>query len=219
MHGMELTATEGIDAQPVQELATRLRRHLEVDGPHTYFRRADPSTLPQSVQLIGDAALWPPLPGPAGALLTAYLGRLGKRAADATADKLFAQEDVKPLGDVARALADARAAAGGRIEIVVGLDIPDRHSGTALHIAADSAEDIAHPLAAFVVQANELSRMMKAEVEAGRAPFGRAVVTLEQDGLAVRWRSIDGARHKRYLPTRRPGAAGREVASDRRSGP
>jgi hypothetical protein len=67
-----------------------------------------------------------------------------------------------------------------------------------LHITQDSAEEIALPLAVFVTRADELSAIMKAEVEAGRAPTGRAVVTLEKDGgLTVRWLTTESAHEKR----------------------
>jgi hypothetical protein len=140
---------------------------------------------------------------PAKWFLKSYLETLGPIAAHATRDglaALFKKDEVKPLAEVATALADAREASSGRIEIVVGLNIPDRHFGTALHITANSAEEIARAVAVFVTRANELSAIMKAEVEAGRAPLGRAVITLEKDGgLTVRWRSKDFAEHEKRV--------------------
>ena len=67
-----------------------------------------------------------------------------------------------------------------------------------MHITQDGAEEIALPLAVFVTRADELSAIMKAEVEAGRAPTGRAVVTLEKDGgLTARWLTTESAHEKR----------------------
>jgi hypothetical protein len=136
--------------------------------------------------------------------LKSYLETLGQRAADATSDALaalFTKDEVKPLADVAKALADAREPSSGRVEIVVGLDIPDPHFSTTLHITANSAEEIARPLAVFVTRANELSTVMKAEVAADRAPMTGAVITLVQDGgLTLRWQSKDFAEHEKRIP-------------------
>jgi hypothetical protein len=203
---LKLTVTELIDAERAERLARKLRDHLELaPGPYTLFRKgADPSLVPQFIQLIGDAAWWLPLTGPAAVFLTSYLNALGPIAAQATRDglaALFKKDEVKPVADVAAALAEAREGSGGRIEIVFALDIPDRHLGTALVIGPDSSpEDIAYELALFATRAEELSATMKAEVEAGRAPSGRALVTPEKDGsISVRWHTLDGVRHEKRI--------------------
>lgn len=154
--------------------------------------------------ILGDVAPWLTLLYSAKVFLKSYLETLGQRTADATCDWLAAlvkKDDVKPLAGVATALADAREANSGHIEIVVGLDIPDRHFGTALHITTNSAEEIAYALAVFVTRAEELSAAMEAEVEAGQAPLGRAVITLENEGgLTVRWLTNDFAKHEKRIP-------------------
>jgi hypothetical protein len=205
MPQLELTVTERIDPQRAQQLATELREHLEVADP-TFVRRysGDPAAIPQYIQLIGDVVPWLALLYPAKWFLKSYLETLGPIAAHATRERLAAlfKKEVKPLAEVATALADAREASGGRIDILVGLDVPDPHFGTALRITADSAEEIAHALAVFVTRASDLSTKMKAEVEAGRAPLGRAIISLDEDGgLTVRWRSQkDFAEHEKRIP-------------------
>jgi hypothetical protein len=202
MPHLNLTVTEQINMQQAQRLATELRRHLQVDGPYPYFRRGvDPSAIPQYIQLIGPYVLWLALLPPAKWFLKSYLETLGSIAAHATRDglaALFKKQEVKPLAEVATALADAREASSGHVEIVIGLDIPDSHFGTALHTTQDSAEEIALSLAVFVTRADELSTIMKAEIEAGRRPVGRAVISLENDGgLTVRWLTTESAHEKR----------------------
>ena len=207
MPQLELAATELIGSQRAERLATDLRRHLDVADPYTIARKSA-DQLPQYIQLLGHAALWATLAVPATVFLTSYLQTLGRRAADASWDgvaALLKKDKVKPLADVATALADAKRSG---IEIVVGLDIPDRYFGTALHIAADSAEEIAHALAVFVTHADQLSVAMKAEVEAGRAPLGRALITLEKDGgLTVRWPTKDFAEHEKRISLSDSGTA------------
>jgi hypothetical protein len=206
MAQLELTVTEQIDAEQAERLARKLRDHLELaPGPYALFRKgADPSVIPQFIQLIGDAAWWLPLAGPAAVFLTSYLNALGPIAAQATRDGLAAllkKDEVTPVADVAAALADAREESSGCIDIVVGLDIPDRHFGTAMVISPNSSrEEITYALALFVTHVNELSATMKAEVEAGRAPLGRALVTPEKDGsLSVRWHTLNGVRHEKRI--------------------
>jgi hypothetical protein len=205
MRQLELTVTERIDPQRAQQLATELREHLEVADP-TFVRRYsdDPAAIPQYIQLVGHVVPWLALLLPAKWFLKPYLETLGQIAAHATHDglaALFKKKEVKPLAEVAAALADAREASGGRIDILVGLDIPDPHFGTALRITANGAEEIAYALAVFVTHANELSTLMKAEIEAGRAPLSGARVTLEEDGgLTVRWVTNDFAEHEKRIP-------------------
>jgi hypothetical protein len=81
------------------------------------------------------------------------------------------------------------------------LTYSDPHFGTALRITANGAEEITHALAVFVTHANELSTLMKAEVEAGRAPLSGARVTWEEDGgLTVRWITNDFAEQEKRIP-------------------
>jgi hypothetical protein len=204
MPQLELSVTEQIDLERANRLARKLRDHLELAGPHTLVRRGvEPSAIPQFIKLIGEAVPWLALLYAAKVFLKSYLETLGSLAAHASRDglaDLLKKGEVKPLADVAAALADAREGSSGRIEIVVGLNIPDPHFGTALHITANSPEEIAHALALFVTRAEELSTTMQAEVEAGRAPFGRALVTLEEDGgLSVRWWTKDFVRHVKRI--------------------
>jgi hypothetical protein len=198
---MQLTVTELIDSKRAQKLAMQLRAHLEIDGPYTLVRKgADPSAIPQYIQLIGSYADWLPLLAPATAFVTAFATSYGKRlgqiAADAT-PALFKKREVKPLSDVAIALAQAKA------EVRVGLDVPDPHFGTVMTIPAGcSDEKIAYRVSAFVTHGKELSGTMHAEVKAGRAPLASAVIILNEDGsLTVRWRARkDFADHEKRIP-------------------
>jgi hypothetical protein len=177
MSRLELTVTEGIDRQRAEKLASELRGHLKVADHCRFVRRffePPAAAIPQYIQLIGDVAPWLVLLPAAKWFLKPYLETLGSIAAHATRDGLAAllkKKEAKPLADVATALANAREGSSGHVEIVVGLDIPDPHFGTALRITANSPEEIAHALAVFVTRASELSTMMKAEIAAGRAPM------------------------------------------------
>jgi hypothetical protein len=202
MSQLELTFTEGVDPQQAQRLATELRRHLAVDGPHPVLRRADPSTISQFIQLLGSHDAWLLLL-PASWFFKPYLATLGPIAAQATRDglaALFKKKEVKPLAEVATALADVKKARTGHVELFVGLDIPDPQFGTALRITSDSAEEIARAVAAFVTHAEKLSTLMMEEVAANRAPLSGAHILLKADGsLTVQWLSRDFANHEKRI--------------------
>jgi hypothetical protein len=91
MSNLELNVTEGIDPHEAEALARQLRAYFVVDGPYTLFRKSADPSLPQFIQIIGDAAQWFVLCyaakiflDGAGAFLNSYLETLGKRAGDAT---------------------------------------------------------------------------------------------------------------------------------------
>jgi len=190
MPQLELLFSDQFDTAFAGSVKTELDTHLDIEGPYFWLQKsADPSLGPQLIQLIGDAAAWAPLVSAA----TVYLSTLAKRAADATWDgltSLFKSKEVKPLADVAATLANAAQQAEGEVEIVVGLDIPEKHWGTVMVIKAKNPEEIACAIGSFVLHAERLAKEMKAEVAAGHAPLGRATINLEEDGsLTVRWKS------------------------------
>lgn len=203
MPQLELLLSEGFDPSSSASITARLGKVLDISGPHYYFRRgADPSQLPQLIQLLGDAAAWLPLQAAA----SVYLGTLAKHAADATwkgVSALFKSPEVKPLADTAETIADAASDMGGEVEIFVGLNIPDKNWGTAMRINAGSAEDVARALALFVVNADKISKMMQEEINAGRIPFARAEIEVhEGDTITVRWQDQNFVEHKKDIQSK-----------------
>jgi hypothetical protein len=200
MPQLELLLSEGFRQGSSDSITARLGKVLDISGPHYYVRRtADPSQLPQLIQLLGDAAAWLPLQAAA----SVYLGTLAKHAADATwrgISTLFKSPEVKPLADTAETIADAASDIGGEVEIFVGLNIPDKNWGTAMRIKAGNAEDIARALALFVVNADKISKMMQEEIAAGRIPFARAEIEVhEGDTLILKWRDQNFETHERKV--------------------
>jgi hypothetical protein len=129
---------------------------------------------------------------PLGVVATAFLTAIAKHAADDLYDAVKSplnRPEITPLAKVSEALATAVEQAGPGAEIIVGLNIPERNWGTVLFIRDRSPEKIAVALARFTSKADELSSLMKAEVQAGRAPLGRATITFEEDNWVARWRS------------------------------
>ena len=201
--GLVLVLSEGFHPNDAEAARRGLRKHLDVDEP-TFFARfsADPN-LASIIRLIGDVAAWLPL----SAAATVYLSTIAKRAGDATWDSmrsLFGRKELKPLADVATTLAETASKVEGEVCILVGLDVPDDFSGTCISIRGRDPAEIAPRMAAFLVHIEELSTVMHAEVEAGRAPLGGAIVEVQEDGnLRVKWRAAaDFTEHERFIPQR-----------------
>ena len=110
---------------------------------------------------------------------------------------------MKPLADVAKTLATAANSVDGEVTITVGLNIPDDHFGTAISIKPGAPEEVAHVLASFIVHVEQLSKAMRAEVEAGHKPFGPASIKLQDDGsLLVSWvAQADSSHHELRIPS------------------
>ena len=197
MSELELVLSEKFDAETIQ---AELSEHLKVSEPKfLFFKAVDP---PSVLKLLGDALSWLPLKAAAAV----YLSALAKRAADATWDglaSLFNSNEVKPLADVAKTLATAADSVDGKVTIVVGLNIPDDHFGTAISIKPGDPEEMVRVLASFIVHVEQISKAMRAEIETGRTPLGAAIIELQDDGsLLVSWvAQADFSRHELRIPS------------------
>lgn len=201
MSELTLALPEKFDAKAVR---AELSEHLKISEPQVLcFRSADP---PSVIQLLGDHWAWLPISA-AAVFFSKYLSTLGKRSAEATWDglaSLFNSNEVKPLADVSRALATAADSVDGNVTIVVGLNIPDDHFGTAISIKPGDPEEVGRVLASFIVHVEQISKAMKAEVKAGHTPLGRAHIELQDDGsLLVNWvaQDDDFSRHELKIPS------------------
>lgn len=188
---MRLTVPRDIAPADAVDLVAALREHIDVENAHWLLRKSvDPGRDLPFLQLIGGLPAWLPLSAAAAVFLTT----LAKRAADATWDafaKSFKNKEVKPLADVAIALGKAMEKAGPGTELIVGLSIPEPNWGTALVISETDPVKIVANLAMFVSHAEKIATTMEAEVAAGRAPLGRARISIEENGLVIRWRGQD----------------------------
>ena len=196
MSELKLVLSKKLDAEAIR---AELSEHLKVSEPKfLFFKAVDP---PSVLQLLGDAGAWLPL----SAAAAFYLSTLAKRAADATWDglaSLFNSNEVKPLADVSKTLATAADSVDAKVSIVVGLNIPDDHFGTAISIKPGDPEDVGRVLASFIVHVEQISKAMEAEVKAGRTPHGRASIELQHNGsLLVSWMAQDDfSRHELRIP-------------------
>lgn len=185
MSQLELVFSEKFGPGLANTVKSELGAYLDIDEPKFYVRKA--LELDSFIQLIGAVMLWDFL-RPAA---QEYLKTIAKRAGDATWDglaSLFKRKEVEPLAEVATILVQAADAVEGDVEFIVGLDIPDSHFGTTMAINARQPEKVARLLAEFIVRADQISKAVKAEIDAGHVPAAGARITLESDGsMTVRW--------------------------------
>ena len=199
--GLVLVFSEEFSPNDAELVRTRLGDHLEVDEPIFTARFSADPNLVSVIRVIGDVATWLPLSAP----VAVYLSTIAKRAGDATwnsMQSLFKRKEVKPLADVATTLAETASRVDGEVYILIGLDIPDDYWGTCISIRGRDPEEIAHKMAAFLIHIEELSTVMRAEVEAGHAPLGGATVEVQSDGsLKVKWRTVANFKeYERVIP-------------------
>ena len=190
MSELNLVMTEKFSAQ-ANNIQSALSAHLKVGQPQIYFMRSvDP---PSYILLLGSFLAWKVLYPPA----RAFLETLAKRAAEATWDKIVSKEEVKPLTDVATILVTAKENIDGKVDIRVGLNIPDERWGTEISITSTDPDVVAYELATFLVHVESLSKAMQEEIAAGREPFGPANIKIQKDGnLLVNWITQDGKTHE-----------------------
>ncbi len=189
----------GFPPSQAEELVATLREHIFVGDARWYLQKSADPGRELLIQLIGNLTTWVPL----SAAATVFLTTIAKRAGDATWDvlaKAFKAKEVKPLADVATALGKALEKAGPGTELIVGLSIPEPTWGTVLIISETDPVEIAAKLARFVSLAEKISTTMEAEVAAGRAPLGRALISIEEHGAVIRWMSqADFGNHERLI--------------------
>ena len=199
MAGLNLVVSGRFSTQDADTLRAELREHLAVGEPQTLLRRSADPILPSIIEIIGDG--WLPLKAAA----IAYLSRLAIHAGDTTWNALrsrFKREETKPLAGVANALATTANKVEGKVVIVLGLNIPDDAFGTCISTEVREPEEIARQLAALIVRSENVSKVMHAEIDAGRRPIGRARIEVQDDdSLVIRWkRKTDGKECAKHIP-------------------
>ena len=164
---LEYSVTEGVDKDKANALGRVLRTYLKIGEPRFFMRRAG-YPIEQYIQLFGIREIWV---AAFGIVATGFLAKLGQRAADGfwdtVRDRLKGSQS-KPLADFSEALTDTGLTVGGSSQIILGLNIPDGHFGTALVIREMRPEAIAYATARFVVIAQKISSSMAEEIAAGR---------------------------------------------------
>jgi len=161
MAKLRLTLTTGFSRDEADALAKTLQRYVDVDKAEFFFRRA--IGLPEIIQLLGDWTIWVAV---FGVPMAGFFARLGQRAADGLWDAVrewLKRDEAKPLKDVSSALAGLIREKGMSAQIVIGLDIPGPHFGTAIVIHETEPEKIAYAIARFVIVAEKISSIVQRE--------------------------------------------------------
>jgi hypothetical protein len=186
-----------IRRQLVQELAAIGATH---DGGSVHLKAAEP---PSYVEIVARAVEWIT---PFKAAATVFLAQLAKEAAkDAWANKAEIADALKnaaagPLRVAAQAIGRALRAASRHPDIHLGVGDLEGVFGTFLVFKPEDEVESAWVLARFVVHAETIERLIKAEVASGRGVLGPAQILLEPNGrVRVVWLDYYGNRHEKVL--------------------
>ena len=200
MSELNLIVSQDHDALRLERLVASLSARFEIGETTSVSHRSEEAT--SFIRLLGECATWTV---PLGAAATVYLSTLAKHAADATwsgTRALLRSKKVKPLADVATALAEAAGNREANVVVSVGLSMPDAHFGSTVAInPSHSPEQVARVLATFVLRADEVRRVIEAEVAAGRGVMPPVELSVDKAGaLRVRWKSkSDLSIHEKLL--------------------
>lgn len=183
----------------VKTIHSELNRYFAVDEPQVFFQKS--FDVIACLTILGAAVEWLGLRD----AVKVYFTTLAKHAGDATWNKLASlkqSKEVKPLVDVASTLTNAEKGFDGKVNIIIGINLPDDVFGTVFNIQSTDVEGVLHELAFFIVHVEELSAVMQREIEEGRVPLGAAIVNIQDDGsLLVRWRGRnDSKKHTLRIP-------------------
>jgi hypothetical protein len=154
---------------------------------------------PSFIQIAGETLAWvTPLKAAAAAFLGPFLAELGKRSAAAVWNK-----GTTTLRRLASSLSRARANSPRRPAIGLGLSLPGGEAHAVFGIAPDSEVEAARAIAYFVLCAEPIEELLRAELAAGRMQDDATVqIALQDDGsFIVRWLDeSSGADLERRVP-------------------
>ena len=203
MSELSLEMSEKFDKDDAEFIRSELNQYLMVSEPSIVFRRSADPSLTSFIELVGNVYAWLPIKEAA----TVFLSRLAYLAAGATWDSLASllkSKKVKPLKDVAETLAKVADRIDGEVMYRLGLKIPHDDVSTEIWTEAHNPEELERVLASFVVNVEELSIAMKAEIDADRTPLLRhAMAELQDDeSLLVKWQTKDLSHCELRIPRR-----------------
>jgi len=185
---IEIAATPGIDQSGISSL---LAQHFAVKRGGIFFVRAavGPTELPPLIQLVGTVAAFAPL----SVAATAFLTRLSEKAADASwkaIERLFSRrhKDEAAIADLASSIVKARNQMGDVGSVFFGLNFPHSHGGTVVIVSSGDARTITEAVVGFVARAEDISRVVEAEVAAGTKPSGHVRVEIDRGRVTeIHW--------------------------------
>ena len=182
MSKLNLVLNGNFDENVIKTVNTQLNEHLRVGKPRYYLTESADQVLISAIGLIGDFAAWLPL----GVAATVYISRLSARAADATWDglaSLFKDKKLKPIVDIATALATVANSVDGKVKIEFKINFAVNQFGVAKTCKARDPEDVARVFSSLVANAEQLSTATQSVIdELHGPPPGGVYVELQVDG-------------------------------------
>ena len=196
-HELQICFSDGIFYHSVvmeddiERIVAKLKKHSCVGRPKFYLRKSA-TPLPEIVSIIGDVAPWAPFVLAANYFLKGFFAELGKESGKRIMS-LLQRKEVEPLSDLMSALDETAQIAQGPLQVSIGIDIPDDHFGTSIHLEHGDPQ-LALTVALFIDNVERIKEAMLVEVEKGNVPLGGASISVQDDGnMRIMWkRRSDG---------------------------
>ena len=185
-----------------QDIPEEIRKKLTSDLTPIFHIKDRESAITKSpdsptfIQIIGEVAQWiTPLKATVISFLYHVSKQIAKRVADDIWDhkaeilKILKEATFSPMRQIAQAFLKLKKNFPKKIEITVGLPIPEEYFGTVFTFKANDEVEIIWYLANFINKVEEIDKAMQLEVKKGNKPLGRAFLTLQPNGsFIVRWK-------------------------------
>ena len=201
MPELTLVLSEKFNNEHTTRVRTELQRHVRVGQLQRLALRAfDP---PSVIEVVGLAAAWKVLVKPAEAFINAYVGTLGKKAAEARWNTAHRTDDeVKPLVDVVTTLLSAADRIGGHVRIGIGLTIPGHDYGVELWMTSRDPSQLVACLATFLVRVDAISDAAEGVLKRGHQPAGAFLVQITETGtVTLSWMDASSLKtHEEDIP-------------------
>ena len=208
MRNLRLYTNQAVPEDARQKLAADLGEVLPISESAVIHQKSE--DVSAVVQIALEAFEWiTPLKAAATYLLyqigkgvSSFSSRLSERAADAVIDRWVSEKELtnslddKPLQRVANAIVEVIESTPGQTQVRIGLPIPDDFMVSHFQIESIDQNEIAIAIALFVLQAEEIERILK-KAKQDNGIFGYVKLTLQRDGrFEAEWKDDEFNQHK-----------------------
>ena len=184
----------------IERVIAKLRKHSYVRRP-SFYMRLSAAQLPEIISILGDVIPWAPFVLAANYFLKGFFNEMGSESGKKIIS-LLRKKEVEPLSDLMSAIDETAEIAQGRLQVVIGIDIPDDHFGTAIHFEHGDPQS-AIMMALFIDNLEKIKEAMVLEMEKGNVPLGGASISVQQDrDMKITWkRRSDGLKTEITIET------------------
>ena len=170
----------------IERVIDKLRRHCCVGKPQFYLRKSA-TPPPEFISILGDVAPWAAFALAAKYFLKAFLTELGS-ASGKKIVSLLSRKEAEPLSDLMSSIDEIAHITEGRLQVIIGLNIPDDQFGTSMRLEYDDP-NLTVMVALFIDNANKIKQIIVSEMNEENSPLGGAIISFQDDGnMKIIWR-------------------------------